>query len=1334
MYYPIRIKSDHSVLFGFGTIDEYLKKAESMGINKLGVAERFSASSLYKFINKSKEKNIKVLPGVEFYIKEYDRLFFITLYALNNDGIKNIFKLVYKSFTNKENFSDKDSFLMLEQIKEHSEGLAVLTGYEGTLAEFFVKRKDSQIKSHLESLKDIFNDRVYVSVNNRDDFNLKVAKTFDVKPIPTHEVLFAEPEHKEACDLCMAVGTNSKMTETDTLHGGKRPVSKRINAFCNDTADGAHLVNDSFQLNDLDYEEFSYLYQNLEELIDSADVTFDFDTHLRPNFELPEGETEISHFKEIIKNGFLKKRKNTPYEEESKRKIKEELDTIWGNDYLGYFLVVEDYCRYAKENAGGIGAGRGCFLPNSMVKLSNGTEIPINEISVDSKVITYNGSEKRVLDRFKYYTEEKCLDLFLSNGRKISCTKDHKIYHKTKAYTPAEELEVGDTVLGPMSNDCHAEVIVERIEEFLYKGFVYDIEIEHVHNYVISDVVVHNSAGGSEIGYLIGIHDTDPIRHELLFERFLSPGRGSEYTLYYEDGTSEVFMVAEKFNIDGQRLYTHQLEPGMVVNGKRLTGVKLTRPSASSVDVDTDFHTEGRADVLNYVKEKYGETHVCNIATFIKFKALNSIKALCTVLDVPFSKANTISKVLPADTKLLKAMTNTGDLESMIVKHNFLAWTQELGDVGDTVFKYAPIIENRIKSESVHACGVLISSQELMGVIPTQISNKDGSIVSQWEYSDCESIGLIKMDFLGLDTVDIIENALKNVNENRNLNLTKEDLINSGLDDKKTYELFQKGYTSAIFQYSSDGVKKFLTDLKPDNFEDLYAVTALYRPGPMGMGAHESFARRKRGEEESIPFDNRKFLGTSVAKVLENTYELIPFQESLMTVARVCAGFTPYETDLLRKATAKKNQQLLASLKPKFLLGIKETCNKEIENNIDKLIEKGKIKNKGTALNKMLLTDSDLENMWKNLEAFAEYSFNKSHSVSYALNAYVAGYLKANYPEEFMASAISQQSNAKKKLVEYVEESRRLGIHIVPPDINISKQNTTSRIVNDVNKIYLGFDIIGGISSTTSDKIIDERTKNGPFKNFSDCISRFTDMGIMTKTIVENLARAGAFDSLGVTRKGVIESIEKIKKVSGKMKTGQTPKTMGLFANTMPVNDVPIPKEEYHYLDMAKIEYESCGFFITAKPMGKISFGDIENVSFNVTKEEMDKKPWSFKEFTVVEEKNGSNKVKTKAYPFLFYVSEVVIKNKKNGKTSISLVVDTGTESLVIYPGWRNGNKTSPLSSTGKLIQEGRIYKTWVMPSFNGNPTDFMSVADIEEVILNDDGTFKKLSPVPIVR
>lgn len=517
------------------------------------------------------------------------------------------------------------------------------------------------------------------------------------------------------------------------------------------------------------------------------------------------------------------------------------------------------------------------------------------------------------------------------------------------------------------------------------------------------------SCAGSEIAYLLNIHKTDPLRFGLLFERFISPGRGAIFHIDYDDDTSDELVASEIRNINGENKYIHELKVNDNVDGKTIKNIKIINPG-SPPDVDTDFLTEGRGKVIEYVRNKYGMENVALIITYMPFKVKNAFKDMCSINDVNFGLANKLSSAIPA--KLEKGQTledfylsNEGQelrnkvenlpstltderVASVIYKNSseitkedilntrmqYIKIDSELSETRDKVeqsIKQAGRLENRVRNTGIHACGIIISSDKLTNTIPLQITEKDGEMqaTTQWTYPCCEALGLIKMDFLGLDTVDIIYNTVNFVKETKGIEIDIEkDIINSDLKDPATMKLFQDAETIGIFQFSKPGVRRLLKEVKPTEFDELAAITALYRPGPMGIGLHTDFAKRKNDESARIPV-HKDFYGTKVEEILKPNLNALIFQENIMQIARQCAGFSAKEADTLRKAIGKKKIEIMNSMKDRFIEGMMN--NKEDH-----------------------YTKESVEYLWEAFVGFGQYAFNKC--LHYDTWVYLPDFSKVN--------------------------------------------------------------------------------------------------------------------------------------------------------------------------------------------------------------------------------------------------------------------------------------------------------------------------------------------------
>lgn len=573
----------------------------------------------------------------------------------------------------------------------------------------------------------------------------------------------------------------------------------------------------------------------------------------------------------------------------------------------------------------------------------------------------------------------------------------------------------------------------------------------------------------------------------------------------------------------------------------------------SPPDVDTDFQTNSRAAVIDYVSKKYNSDNVASIITPGPFKNKNAWKSMATIHSIPFQEANKISQLIPDGSDGTK-IRDLIDVDSEKYKEGIdlrLATSEPL--LNETL-KYADEISGRMRETGVHPCGIVISSLPLDESIPLQIRQNDELTVTQWDYYDCEALGLIKMDFLGLDTVDIIENAVKFIEKSKGIKLNMEDIIEGDLNDEKVFELFQKGDTSSIFQFSGAGVKELLKAVKPTEFEDLAAITALYRPGPMGLNLHNDYADRKNNPSARIPV-HKDFIGTKVEEILSPTLAALVYQEQVMQISQQCAGFTPKEADGLRKAIGKKKMDLMKSIGNSF--------------------KEGMIKNG--------YTEESVNVLWDGIVAFGQYAFNKSHSISYALNSYQLAYLKVHYPTEFMAAVLKQRMGSD-DISTLFSETRAMGIKIETPNINYSREGITP----NENSISYGLSSIKGINKELIHKIIQERDENGKYKDIKDFISR--NKSQIKSATLKSLAYAGAFDILGVTRKDIADKAnELISKFIKVEKMNETASLFGLLGmSNDDLVDIKLSGEEWPFEELIKNEALATGIYLSANPLDNI--------------------------------------------------------------------------------------------------------------------------------------------------
>ncbi|MCO6482623.1 MAG: DNA polymerase III subunit alpha [Flavobacteriales bacterium] len=543
------------------------------------------------------------------------------------------------------------------------------------------------------------------------------------------------------------------------------------------------------------------------------------------------------------------------------------------------------------------------------------------------------------------------------------------------------------------------------------------------------------SAAGSAVAYCIGITNIDPIKYDLLFERFLNPDR------------------------------------------------------KSMPDIDTDFDDEGRQRVIDYVVEKYGKNQVAQIVTYGSMAAKSSIRDVARVMDLPLAEADRLAKLVPERPGIhlrrllhapidgegsLKAKENLNSDELAAVKQ--LREILESGEPTADILRDAERLEGSVRGTGVHAAGIIIAPKDLMEIIPVCASKDSELWLTQYDGKVIEDAGVIKMDFLGLKTLTIIRDALRMIKANHGVDI---DLDHIPLDDPKTFDLYQRAETNGTFQFESVGMQKYLRDLKPDQFGDLIAMNALFRPGPLEY--IPAFIRRKHGQEK-IVYDLPE-----MEELLKETYGVTVYQEQVMLLSQKLAGFTKGDADVLRKAMGKKDRATLDKMKGKFLAGTKErgfdpkVCDK----------------------------------IWTDWEAFAQYAFNKSHSTCYAFVAYQTTWLKAHYPSEYMASVLTHSQGSIDKVTFYMEECRRMGIPVLGPDVN---ESGLGFAVNKRGEIRFGLGAVKGVGESAVDAIVSEREAGGPYADIFDLMRR-VNLRTANRKALESLAYAGAFDSFSATHR-----------------------------------------------------------------------------------------------------------------------------------------------------------------------------------------------------------------------
>ena len=682
---------------------------------------------------------------------------------------------------------------------------------------------------------------------------------------------------------------------------------------------------------------------------------------------------------------------------------------------------------------------------------------------------------------------------------------------------PAGESE--DTWLRKESNKGLSARLGGNVETKYQERLDYELEVMIKMGFpgyflVVSDLCSHarsvgirvgpgrGSAAGSLVSYALGITALDPIKHGLLFERFLNPER------------------------------------------------------ISMPDIDLDFDERRRSEMIAYATQKYGEDRVAQIITYGTIKSKQALKDSTRVLGYPYAIGDKLTKALPPsvmgkDISLAGVFDPKNDRYSEAGEFRSL---YELDPDSKRIVDTARGLEGLKRQWGVHAAGVILSKEPLLDVIPIHRRDADGAIITQFDMGECESICLLKMDFLGLRNLSVLDDCLLNIKANKGVDL---DLSTLTLDDLKTYQLLGRGETLGVFQLDGGPMRALLRQMNPDSFEDISAVIALYRPGPMGVNAHNDYADRKNKRQEVIPIHPE--LTDALAEILGDTYGLIVYQEQVMAIAQKVAGFSLGRADLLRKAMGKKNKDIL---------------DKEYVN-----FEKGMTDNG--------FSKSAIDKLWETLIPFSDYAFNRAHSAGYGMVSYWTAYLKANYPTEYMAALLTSVRDDKDKSALYLNECRRMGIKVLPPDVNESQSDYTPLGTD----IRFGLTAIRNVGENVVASIVAKRATAGRYESFGDFLAK-VDASVCNKKTIESLIKGGAFDSLNHPRKGLtlvyLEAIDSVMEAKRAESIGQFD-LFGSAPGAMNTNvsgvEIDIPNQEWDKALLLSYEREMLGLYVSDHPL-----------------------------------------------------------------------------------------------------------------------------------------------------
>ncbi|HHU32788.1 MAG TPA: DNA polymerase III subunit alpha [Clostridia bacterium] len=753
---------------------------------------------------------------------------------------------------------------------------------------------------------------------------------------------------------------------------------------------------------------------------------------------------------------------------------------------LGIPLVATNDLHYISQSESEIHDVLLCIQTGKTLADTERMRFPSNEF--------YLKNAEEMWQLFEYIPEA------LSNTVKIAERCEVKLEFG-KLYLPNYEVPEGHTVDTYLEELCKQGIheryqpitdkVVERlnyeleiIKQMGYSGYfliVWDM-IHFARNKGIYVGPGRGSAAGSIVAYALGITNIDPLKYDLLFERFLNPER-------------------------------------------------VTMP-----DIDTDFCYERRGEVIEYLTEKYGSDHVAQIITFGTMAAKAAIRDVGRVMNIPLGEVDKIAKLVPNELgiTLERALEVSKELQEVAQEPRY-----------KQLLEAAQAIEGMPRHASTHAAGVVIAKDELVNYLPVQKAGENG-VVTQFPMQIVEEIGLLKMDVLGLRTLTVIGKALELIKKNRGIELKPERLP---LDDQDTYDLLSSGESIGVFQLESSGMRNILRNLRPERFEDIIALVALYRPGPLGSGMVEDFIARKHGE---VPVT---YLHPKLEPILRDTYGIILYQEQVMRIASELAGFSLGQADLLRRAMGKKKPEIIAAQRENFLKGA-------LENGINNTIS---------------------AEIFDLMAYFAGYGFNKSHSAAYAFLAYQTAYLKAHYPVEFMAALLSSVMGSADKVTVYIEECRGLGIEVLPPDVNESLIDFTVQ----EGKIRFGLAAVKNVGTGAINSILEARSE-GPFDSLEDFCQR-VDLRQVNRRVLESLIRCGAFSSVGTYRSRLLYMLDTAMESGQRVQEDRRKGQLSLFdfeaIDSQAIVEPNIP--EFSQEDLLAMEKESLGFYISGHPLDK---------------------------------------------------------------------------------------------------------------------------------------------------
>ncbi|TSC91420.1 MAG: DNA polymerase III subunit alpha [Parcubacteria group bacterium Licking1014_17] len=911
----LHVHTHYSFLDGLTRVGDLMERVKELGMDAVAITDHGVLYGAVEFYQKARKAGIRPIIGCEIYVTENMNArqtgvrdyFHLVLLAENNEGYSNLIQIVTKAHLEGFYYKPRTDKNFL---KEHSGGLIALSAcLAGEVSRALASNDAERAKRVAEEYRNIFGvDNFFLELQHHPNIEeqnivnqrmIELSRQTGIPLVATQDSHYLRKEDAYAHDVLLAVSTGSSVESEDRL-------TFKDNDF-------SLLPPEEMAKN---FSGVSEAIENTAKISDRCNVEIQLGKTFLPEFPLPGGKTADEYLRGLAYEG-LEKRYSNP-SAEIKSRLEFELGVIKQTQFAAYFLIVQDFVNWSKNNGIIVGPGRG-------------------------------------------------------------------------------------------------------------------------------------SAAGSLVSYLLGITNLDPIKYNLVFERFLNPER------------------------------------------------------ISMPDIDLDFDDEQRDRVFEYVKQKYGADHFAKIITFGTMAARGSIRDAGRALGLSYDFCDRIAKLIPFNPQQNE---KSGYLKKCVEEVSELKQLYETNADAKKLIDTAMQFEGLVRHASTHACAVVITPKPLTEYVPLQKGTNEGDIITQYEMHAIEDLGLLKMDFLGLSNLTIIRNALKIIEKRRNIKI---DVDNIPLDDEKTFKLLQKAETTGVFQLESAGMKRYLKEMKPTELEDIIAMVALFRPGPMEL--IPEYIARKHGKKPV------EYLHHLLEPVLKNTYGIMVYQEQLIQAVRVLAGFTLAEADVLRKAVGKKIRSLLMQQEDKFKKGAADV---------------------GTP-------KAIADKFWELVEPFNRYAFNRSHAACYAMIAYETAYLKANYPAEFMASLMNSEIGDIERAAFLIEECQSMGVEVLAPDINESLEGFT--IVTPPSepkvKIRFGLAVIKNVGTNVVKSIVEERKNNGRFTSIENFISRVQDKDLNRKSM-ESLIKAGAFDGLE-ERARILNNLDQILGYAKEEKKAKDSNQVSLF-------------------------------------------------------------------------------------------------------------------------------------------------------------------------------------------